>query len=912
MGNSNTKHELPFEYMKTQSLEQTSFANQFEVSLARRQAIILAVTDEQFGEAKNLLKADSVNTQDIQSEGTIDGWQVRRHLNQAIVHVRLCGSCHIKGVDIDTTGYAKGTSALSICLDGLSLLDNKNTWINLIPHIEIKENRHNYFAIHQNGIYDTLRLTVLPGGGISRFRVYGVIIPIPIFDGIDRNMASGGLGAQVLKWNNDAAECVSDILYDGDETEESGWLTPRSRKETRNDAVIIKLAAVSMINRIIVNTRPFLDKAPDAVSLDVCFSQEDDDVMQHNKVIWYNVIKREKIIPNCKQTILCRHHLPVSHIRLTLLPDGGIQQIKVIGYAYYGSYGDILDANTIETRSFCNSTFDTEEPPKLIKNPVPTIETGIQQEKVIKEEPVFSKDVVVNEKFTDTASPKESSPLREEEPQISKDIAVGSEAEETSQPQMVESCSVEKEISASEQVTETHPDIHSETYPEIDIETEEINEVDDGSPSSEMTYLFNVDQGYKEAPRMIDDSSSLSENILSPVNTDPAIIEEEVPEMRHSHLPKKQIKSQPILTTAVDLIAKGPRHHPPIMKDVQIEEIPKERSPLDEDVVPNDTTTTAVTTDVLMNPNCEGATTENKQNNDNTLLKNVLILRDILQYKNNTLTKGDVKGDSNISKSKMKRKDNENMALVSKSIEPTVDQNTSLAKYTPNTGYTASITPVAIAAMASAIILEGYRSGEKPPPTPHRQCLFPDKFKIESISTVPKQDHHQSTVHAAPSQHASSQPFFYTSYNNNSNNNNASPSTTKDDWSYYYTTPMASYPPPINENVLPPVHTMQPTQKKDNKRRTNAKKEQVPQDVSKKHKDATPPRTDALISEITPQQQPSPSTSKFAKPKRVPTVLVETNSSSDEDDEVEEEYESGSSDRPFPKLLTIPQKRRRS
>jgi allantoicase len=51
----------------------------------------------------------------------------------------------------------------------------------------------------------------------------------------------------------------------------SGWLTPRSREKPRNDAIIIQLAAVSIINRIIINTRAFSDKAPYAVSVDVCF-----------------------------------------------------------------------------------------------------------------------------------------------------------------------------------------------------------------------------------------------------------------------------------------------------------------------------------------------------------------------------------------------------------------------------------------------------------------------------------------------------------------------------------------------------------------------------------------------------------------------------------------------------------------
>jgi hypothetical protein len=44
MGNTTSKHDLPFKYIKTQNLEQTSFGDLFKVSLARRQAKILQVS----------------------------------------------------------------------------------------------------------------------------------------------------------------------------------------------------------------------------------------------------------------------------------------------------------------------------------------------------------------------------------------------------------------------------------------------------------------------------------------------------------------------------------------------------------------------------------------------------------------------------------------------------------------------------------------------------------------------------------------------------------------------------------------------------------------------------------------------------------------------------------------------------
>lgn len=49
---------------------------------------------------------------------------------------------------------------------------------------------------------------------------------------------------------------------------------------------------------------------------------------------WFNLIEKTSCFPNNQIVYSIAFGLPVSHIRLTLFPDGGIQQIQILGVPY--------------------------------------------------------------------------------------------------------------------------------------------------------------------------------------------------------------------------------------------------------------------------------------------------------------------------------------------------------------------------------------------------------------------------------------------------------------------------------------------------------------------------------------------------------------------------------------------------
>lgn len=145
-----------------------------------------------------------------------------------------------------------------------------------------------------------------------------------------------------------------------------GWLTPRSRYEPRNDFVVIQLATLGVIKDIIIDTTSFIGNIPKYISIEGCNSNEVSqsvhgfffsfdinhkqiDPYRDPNTEWFKLVDKEPCAPNSSVAYVVDYGLPVSHIKLTLHPDGGIQQIQVLGVPYTGEQQeDILTVDQNE------------------------------------------------------------------------------------------------------------------------------------------------------------------------------------------------------------------------------------------------------------------------------------------------------------------------------------------------------------------------------------------------------------------------------------------------------------------------------------------------------------------------------------------------------------------------------------
>ncbi|KAG1442094.1 hypothetical protein G6F56_011208 [Rhizopus delemar] len=121
--------------------------------------------------------------------------------------------------------------------------------------------------------------------------------------------------------------------------------------EPRNDFVVIQLAAPGYISAIVMDTSGFEGNTPHSFVVDGCHSQEVDPYVDVNTE-WVTLVEKTPCVLNNKAIHFVTYGPPVSHIRLTIYPDGGIQQILALGAPYLPEIQNISNENIMkeETR----------------------------------------------------------------------------------------------------------------------------------------------------------------------------------------------------------------------------------------------------------------------------------------------------------------------------------------------------------------------------------------------------------------------------------------------------------------------------------------------------------------------------------------------------------------------------------
>ncbi|KAG1444995.1 hypothetical protein G6F46_009504 [Rhizopus delemar] len=294
-------------------IQETRLDDYAELTSAARNSRIEYVSDEYYGKAENLLKQQNPDTSHSLYQG--------------------CTGT-ITGFDIDTTGFMDASPSNVLVEGYVENQREEGKWIILLPNVPIEMNSHNFYKIqHDPRIYSRLRLTTAPGGGIARFRCYGQVFPVWTNLNHEYNLASANLGSQIVRWTDAEYANKPNILLDRGTSQLDGWLTPRSRLEPRNDFVVIQLATTGILSAIVIDTSGFEGNSPSHIQIDGCNSDEIDPYMDPS-VEWFTLIKATPCQPNDKTVHPIIYGLPVSHLKLTLFPDGGIQQVQALGIPY--------------------------------------------------------------------------------------------------------------------------------------------------------------------------------------------------------------------------------------------------------------------------------------------------------------------------------------------------------------------------------------------------------------------------------------------------------------------------------------------------------------------------------------------------------------------------------------------------
>ncbi|XP_012261272.2 allantoicase-like [Athalia rosae] len=355
-----------------------------ELASKRNGGKIVFATDDWFAEAENLLKDD----EPVFKEGLftdagkwMDGWETRRKRCQGHdwAVIALNKPSTVMGLCVDTaffTGnYAPrfsiqaakltdqearmfpkrrgtlGTAASQSDLEQVARLKSEN-WKTLVQMTTLEpgyeETRRNYFHVPANETWTHLRLNIFPDGGIARLRVFGLTTP-------DWNRINRKEQIDLIACENGAVcEGYSDAHYGhprnlikpgrginmGD-----GWETARRLDRPpvleADDSGILrvpgsewaffKLGHVGVVRSIEVDTQHFKGNFPDSVKIEGVLATENQDPASF---AWKTIMAPKKLSPDKQHyyeiddLVSCG---PVSHVRITMAPDGGISRVRIFG-----------------------------------------------------------------------------------------------------------------------------------------------------------------------------------------------------------------------------------------------------------------------------------------------------------------------------------------------------------------------------------------------------------------------------------------------------------------------------------------------------------------------------------------------------------------------------------------------------
>ncbi|KAL2054306.1 hypothetical protein ABVK25_005447 [Lepraria finkii] len=223
---------------------------------------ILSFTDEFFASASNLTTPTPTIRRPgyyIETGAWYDGWETRRHNPSPPDHctIRLGPAAGIvKGVEIDTAFFdgnhaeeieVWGTYEVGEGADERVKSPQYGGWKKVLGRRGCRASRRHAWKINSKevGKVTHVRLCMFPDGGIARFRLYGLAVPIwPSNPAEEVELSAAVMGGVAVAWSDQHFGQAGNLLLPGRGKDMGdGWETKRSRGVGHEDWVVVKLGA---------------------------------------------------------------------------------------------------------------------------------------------------------------------------------------------------------------------------------------------------------------------------------------------------------------------------------------------------------------------------------------------------------------------------------------------------------------------------------------------------------------------------------------------------------------------------------------------------------------------------------------------------------------------------------------------
>ncbi|ANF83279.1 allantoicase (plasmid) [Acinetobacter sp. NCu2D-2] len=304
-------------------------------------AEIIECSDDFFAEAKRMLQFSApIFVEDkFDDHGKwMDGWETRRKRHAgydwAIIKLGVAGK--IKALDIDTTfftGNYPASAAVEACYapDG-----NLNTveWQPILKNSLLGPSDHHIFDIENDQAFTHIRLNIYPDGGVARFRVYGEV-QIQLKDATQTiDLLALENGGRVIAYSDAHFGHPRNLINPGRGINMGdGWETKR-RRAPGFDWCILALGQSGKIEKIDIDTAHFKGNYPAQISIQAIYVEDaTDQQLIPQSMFWPFLLEAQDMqmdhIHSYVEEILKQDK--ISHIRVNMIPDGGISRIRLWG-----------------------------------------------------------------------------------------------------------------------------------------------------------------------------------------------------------------------------------------------------------------------------------------------------------------------------------------------------------------------------------------------------------------------------------------------------------------------------------------------------------------------------------------------------------------------------------------------------
>lgn len=318
---------------------------------------VVAANDESFAAKENLLNPGrpGFRPHTFGPKGQeYDGWETRRRRTPghdwAIIRLGLPGVIH--GVVIDTawfTGNFPPHASVEACrVDGYPSPDElaDADWTAIVPRSPLRGDAEHEFPVASPRRFTHVRLNIFPDGGVARLRVHGVPVPDPeLIADLPLDLAAMENGGLVTGCSNMFYSAPGNIIAPGLARHQAeGWETAR-RRDGGDDWVVIRLAARGVIRLVEIDTANLRFNAPGAATLrgaDDLAAWEagtapdaalrDGAAPFGDPAAGFDLLPRTRLQPDTRHRFRLRGDRPVTHVRLTIHPDGGLARLRLYGH----------------------------------------------------------------------------------------------------------------------------------------------------------------------------------------------------------------------------------------------------------------------------------------------------------------------------------------------------------------------------------------------------------------------------------------------------------------------------------------------------------------------------------------------------------------------------------------------------